>query len=241
MADNDAQLELKKRARRRLIGAIALCLAAAVFLPMVMDSEPRPTGNDLQIRIPNQEGSTFTSRMINTAPAGSAPQSAAQSAPQPVVVPVDPEPALSVVNNTLTPVAPSAPASPGSAPRSAPTHASSSAASSPSAQARSSSAASSASKSAPGSAASAEARARALLEQGNEPAQRFFVQVGVYRDADNAKSVAAKIKQQGMVPSLEKIADKTRVRVGPFKTRAAADAALAKLKHANLSGTVTGK
>jgi DedD protein len=237
MADNDAQLELKKRARRRLIGAIALCLAAAVFLPMVMDSEPRPTGNDLQIRIPNQEGSTFTSRMINTAPAGSAPQSAAQSAPQPVVVPVDPEPALSVVNNTLTPVAPSAPASPASAPA----RASSSAASSPSAPARSSSAASSASKSAASSVASAEARARALLEQGNEPAQRFFVQVGVYRDADNAKSVAAKIKQQGMVPSLEKIADKTRVRVGPFKTRAAADAALAKLKHANLSGTVTGK
>ena len=60
MADNDAvaddSLELKKRARRRLVGAIALALLAIVVLPMVMDSEPRPASQDVQIRIPSQDG-----------------------------------------------------------------------------------------------------------------------------------------------------------------------------------------
>ncbi|MFT4174574.1 MAG: SPOR domain-containing protein, partial [Rhodocyclaceae bacterium] len=68
MADSDAQLELKKRARRRLVGAVALALAAAIILPMVMDSAPKPTGNDLQIRIPSQEGGNYASRLITGTP-----------------------------------------------------------------------------------------------------------------------------------------------------------------------------
>ena len=65
MADNDSQIDLKKRARRRLVGSAALALAAAIALPMVMDHEPRPPSQDVQIRIPSQEGSNFTSRVIN--------------------------------------------------------------------------------------------------------------------------------------------------------------------------------
>ncbi len=64
MADNDSQIDLKKRARRRLVGSAALALAAAIVLPMVMDHEPRPASQDVQIRIPSQEGSNFTSRVI---------------------------------------------------------------------------------------------------------------------------------------------------------------------------------
>ena len=64
MADNDSQIDLKKRARRRLVGSAALALAAAIVLPMVMDHEPRPPSQDVQIRIPSQEGSNFTSRVI---------------------------------------------------------------------------------------------------------------------------------------------------------------------------------
>ncbi len=55
MAAADAQLDLKKRARRRLVGAAALALIAAAVLPMVMDREPGQAVQDIEIRIPNPE------------------------------------------------------------------------------------------------------------------------------------------------------------------------------------------
>jgi DedD protein len=45
----------KKRARRRLVGAIALALAAAVGLPMLLDSEPKPLAGDIAIQIPAKD------------------------------------------------------------------------------------------------------------------------------------------------------------------------------------------
>jgi len=40
-AISDEELQIKRRARRRLIGAIVLVIAIVVVLPMVLDSEPR--------------------------------------------------------------------------------------------------------------------------------------------------------------------------------------------------------
>ena len=41
MEDTDVQLQLKKRARRRLVGAVAFVSVVAIVLPMVMDHQPR--------------------------------------------------------------------------------------------------------------------------------------------------------------------------------------------------------
>lgn len=49
---SDDELNLRRKARRRLIGAFALTLAVVVILPMVLDSEPRPAGQDIDLRIP---------------------------------------------------------------------------------------------------------------------------------------------------------------------------------------------
>jgi DedD protein len=49
---SDDELNLRRKARRRLIGAFALTLAVVVILPMVLDSEPRPAGQDIELRIP---------------------------------------------------------------------------------------------------------------------------------------------------------------------------------------------
>ena len=70
MAESEKQLELKKRARRRLVGAAAFALTAAIILPMVMDHEPRPLTQDIQIRIPNPDGtaSRNTSKAADAAP-----------------------------------------------------------------------------------------------------------------------------------------------------------------------------
>jgi DedD protein len=51
----DPMLPEKKRARRRLVGAIALALAAAVGLPMLLDSEPKPLAGDIAIQIPAKD------------------------------------------------------------------------------------------------------------------------------------------------------------------------------------------
>ena len=52
---SDEVNQLKRRARRRLIGAVALALFAALILPMVMDHQPAPSLKDIQIRIPSPD------------------------------------------------------------------------------------------------------------------------------------------------------------------------------------------
>ena len=51
----DDELSLKRKARRRLIGAIALTLAVVVILPMVLDREPGLTGKDIDLSIPSPD------------------------------------------------------------------------------------------------------------------------------------------------------------------------------------------
>lgn len=48
----DPMFPEKQRARRRLIGALALIVAAIVILPMVLDSRPKPAPDDIAIQIP---------------------------------------------------------------------------------------------------------------------------------------------------------------------------------------------
>jgi DedD protein len=65
----DPVLPEKKRARRRLVGAIALALAVAVGLPMVLDSEPKPLAADIAIQIPSKDKADATPRVATPAPA----------------------------------------------------------------------------------------------------------------------------------------------------------------------------
>lgn len=67
MVTSEAQdSTLKRRARRRLIGAIALVLLAVIVLPMVFDAEKRPLDADISIQIPNQDA--VVAKGINPAP-----------------------------------------------------------------------------------------------------------------------------------------------------------------------------
>ena len=47
--------DLRIKARRRLAGAVALILAAVVVLPMLLDSEPAPVASNIPIRIPDRQ------------------------------------------------------------------------------------------------------------------------------------------------------------------------------------------
>jgi DedD protein len=49
---------LKRRGRRRLVGAVALVLLAVIVLPMVFDPEPRGTA-PVSVRIPGEDETPF--------------------------------------------------------------------------------------------------------------------------------------------------------------------------------------
>ena len=55
--------ELKRRARRRLVGAIVLALAAAVILPLLLEKDPKPLGDDVSVQIPPVDEGRFVNRL----------------------------------------------------------------------------------------------------------------------------------------------------------------------------------
>src|SRR5947208_10226445 len=58
-----AVAELKRKARRRLVGAVVLALGAAIVLPLLLEKEPRPLGDDVSVRIPPVDESKFVNRL----------------------------------------------------------------------------------------------------------------------------------------------------------------------------------
>ncbi|MFH1045003.1 MAG: SPOR domain-containing protein [Pseudomonadota bacterium] len=68
MAESEEALQLKRRARRRLVGAIALVTFVVIILPLVLDKEPGPAGPSLEVQIPRQESSGFATRVVPPAP-----------------------------------------------------------------------------------------------------------------------------------------------------------------------------
>lgn len=64
MADSEEALQLKRRARRRLLGAIALVVFVVIILPLVLDKEPGPAGTPLSVQIPSQEAGGFNTQVV---------------------------------------------------------------------------------------------------------------------------------------------------------------------------------
>jgi len=92
---------LRRRARRRLVGAIALVVLAVVVLPIILDQKPKSGPQELTVQIPSQDGGPFKTRALP--PLQSPPPAAAKTdapaakapAPEPAVEPAAPAPAKS--------------------------------------------------------------------------------------------------------------------------------------------------
>lgn len=69
MAEQQQDVDtLKRRGRRRLVGAVALVLLAVIVLPMVFDPEPRRSVPPVSVRIPGENDSAFTPKVTPKPP-----------------------------------------------------------------------------------------------------------------------------------------------------------------------------
>ena len=55
--------ELRRRARRRLVGAVVLALAVAVVVPMLLETDQKPLGDDVAVKIPPVDEGKFVNRL----------------------------------------------------------------------------------------------------------------------------------------------------------------------------------
>lgn len=237
MEDNDAQLQLKKRARRRLVGAVAFAGFAAVVLPMIMDQEPLPPLQDVEIRIPGQDDKPFAPKFAAAPPASEAPvapapveQPAAPTPPAPVKPAAAPAPEVAkAVEPPVTKPAEKAPEkTPDKVPEKPVKPAETKSAEAPTSEA---------------------ARAAAILAgQAPPPAAstgQFVILIGAFADPANVKNLQSKLAELGIKVFTEPLDSpqgrKIRVRAGPFASKDAAEKALEKMKRIGVSGVLAAK
>lgn len=231
MTDSD-NIDLQKRSRRRLVGAAALALLAAIVLPMVMEDEPGFPVQEIQVSIPDRDADSTLAK-----PIGNRPQSAQDSdfvpAPQEVasddgeapsdevVTPAGVAPPVQASQQTGTPPVSTAAAQP---PK-------------PSAPP-------------PSAAAPVDeaARVKAILDgklASNAPrsasGSTFVVQVGAFGEPTKAASLSSDLNKRGFTSYTERAGPVTRVRVGPFASREEADRAAERLRALNMSAVVTSR
>lgn len=230
--------QARARARRRLVGAVVLLGIGVVVFPMVFETQPRPLPADIPIELPRRDPAPPR--------ASAAPPRAPAGAEAPVAEPVPP--AATESSSAVT----AAPAPAAVAPAARPTPAAPAVdrpADRPAADKPTDKPAAPAPAPPPDARAAEAARARAALEGRPVPpkasdaqAARFVVQVGAYTDPATLRDVRSKVEKLGLktyTQSVETEAGRrTRVRVGPFTTRAEADGASARLKAAGLPGNV---
>lgn len=227
----DDEDRLKRQARRRLIGAVALTTAIVVVLPMVLDSEPKPVGQDIELRIPNKDKVGAFAPRIDlppvSAPVATLPASSVVAVSAPVVVSA---PVSQVIAAPV--VVPVSVVAPDFKPASSPAKTAVIAPEHKPDQARHDAKSEHAKH-------DAKSAGATRTEQGQPaPLSGFIVQIGAFTNADTAHSWQKNLVQQGFKAYTEKLGDKTRVRIGPYSTREAANKARHKLEAKGLHSNI---
>ncbi len=225
---HDAQTQLKKKARRRLIGAVAFAGLAAVVLPMVMDEEPKQQMQDVQIRIPGQDLPPVTAGAPAAKAAPTPAPAVSEKAEAPPLAEPLPKPPEVAPPRLLEP-APAKPAekkvekSSERAPEKTP-------------------------EKPPKQTAEEAQRAAAILAGKSAAAAasagggQYVILIGAFANAANVKLLEGKIGELGIRTYTEPLESpegkKIRLRAGPFSNREVADKALERMKRIGVNGVV---
>lgn len=240
MAENDVQLQVKKRARRRLVGAVAFVSVVAIVLPMVMDNEPRQMVQDVEIRIPGQDEKSFAPKFA-AVPTERVPVAVqVEEAPQerPVAQQLAREPDGLKEKPADRPVPVQKPAEKVAAkiektPEKPPAKPVEKVTEKPFSQ-------------------SDDAKRAAAILSGHpgdaKPAAKsgeYLILIGAFSNEANVKNLKSKLAEQDIKMLSESLntpqGKKTRVRAGPFSSREAAERALQKMQQIGVSGVVAAK
>jgi DedD protein len=242
---SDEELQLKKRARRRLVGAIVLVTAVAVVLPMVLDSEPRPVSQNVDIQIPAPDSGALKPKAIVVAPPPAAESTPIKGMPPAPKADAQPAPAKAGAPEpgkvAAAPVAevPGKPA--GSGPEAAEVKDTAKAAPKEPAKAAPKEPLKEASKPAP----KEPPKTAAKEKDASSASGVYVIQVAALADAARVKQLQKQMSAAGLKNYTESISTKTgeitRVRAGPYATREAAETARSQLKKAGLDGQVVAK
>lgn len=200
------ELNLRRRARRRLVGAVALALLAVVVLPMLFNPEPKPLGPGVDIRIPDQS-TPFEPGMpvpetppteVNENPVPQLPQGQApEDAP-----PITSAPRVSPAPPVTSPVTPPRQPPPVAGADTRP------AASKPPAQAGG------------GTDRTSAAPDRIPAPASESFAARgYFLQLGAFTNEANARQLADKARAAGFNVVVQEVGGQVRVRMGPYAQR----------------------
>lgn len=228
----DPELQLKKRARRRLVGAAALALLAVIVLPMLMDQEPRPPVQDIQIQIPSQDAVTSKALVADEAPATKpAPSAAASKAPVTAENPATEKTAADAIRQSAQELTRQDANKDGASKAAEP--------------GKPAQAATTATKKDTAGLDKLATELTPKAVQAADAGSAWIVQLGAYKEAGNVKHLLAKMKELGLPAYTEKLnsekGERTRVRVGPFATREAAEKAQEKIKKIGVASTVAAK
>ena len=227
---------MRKRAKYRLLGAAVLVLLGVIGFPLLFDKQPRPISVDTPIEIPDKNkvlplsipapavAVSSETPVVVPAPSASAqnieqkevqaPVEYAQDAPKKIAIEEPklskalPEPAANKGNDKPLPKAPVQ--------------------------------------------LDDAAKVQALLDGKSlaslpdakvaASAARFVVQIGAFADAARAREVRLKLEHAGLKTythvAKTKDGDRTRVRVGPFDTKAEADKTAEKIKKLDLPAAI---
>ncbi len=228
---------LRVRARRRLIGAAALLLAAVIVLPMVLDPAPRPVPEHVAIDLP-AEKTPFNPRLPLAAPDPVPEAGAGEGKARPGP---DQAGADAPAADGRDPVGPqAATATKGErAPQAAAKDERVGGAGATAAKADGRDAAPAADRGREEAQAADAQRARELLAgksatEQRAAAGRFFVQAAALRNEQAARELAARLKKAGLPSFTERVqasdGARWRVRVGPYDSRQEAESARARLR-----------
>lgn len=257
---------VRRRARHRLIGAAVLVLLGVIGFPLLFDTEPRPLSVDIPIEIPAKTPRPAPPSVSATSEAGKTTPAPVQPVPSSVTASDSLGPREDVVEAAPkrpveSPVEkPAEKATEKPVDKVAESRTGEQSVASPTAPAKTVPANTPPAKPAP---VSGEAeRARALLDgravpkpAAGQPApdqpaaskpvagsERLVVQVGAFADAAGAREVRSKLERAGL-KTYTHVAEtpqgqRTRVRVGPFDSRAEAEKAAARVKALGLPAAI---
>jgi DedD protein len=243
----DPVLPEKKRARRRLVGAVALVLAFVIGLPMVLDSEPKQLPDDVSIEIPSKDAAT-------PAPAPNAAGGKVRSQAEPTALPSPvPVPTSATLDQkeevvevgSAAPVAAPVPAATPTAPPAKP--AASPRTDTP-ASAKQTAVAATAHEKTKSKAETTEKSAQptpvktASESAGEAKHAKFTVQVAAFASQEKVNELRGKLKDAGIASYTQKVAtesgERTRIRIGPVNSKQEAEKLRARLSALGLSGTL---